>query len=311
MKTPVAIFFYRRPDHLRQVLAKIREARPKVLYGISDGPKEGKPEVLHGVKESRKVFREAIDWPCRWELLERPTNLGSYQSVSRGLDWVFERSEEAIILEDDTVPEPSFFRFASELLEKYRNVHQVGSINGSCYDDPADWTNDDSYRFTRYHHSWGWATWKRAWQYFTNDENLQKTLADKKWREKQGLSRAEWAYWDRCFRHTFAFRMDVWDYRWTLSLWAKGISCVVPRWNLVRNIGFDSLGTNTMEQEWAGDAMHDTRQMPFPLKHPARLDIDAAKDRQVFVRHFQKLEGRRNVWRKLRDRFSRVMERLL
>lgn len=301
MKTAVSVMFYRRPDHLRQVLAKIREVRPEVLYGISDGPKEGNPEVLQGVHESRKVFREAIDWPCRWELLERPVNLGARLSVSLGLDWIFERVEETIVLEDDTVPEPTFFRFASEMLEKYRNVSRVGSINGSCYDDPSDWRGQESYRFTRYHHSWGWATWKRAWRYFDREDKLRTTLQDKKWRRRQGFSRKEWAYWDRCFDHTFNHRMDVWDYRWTLSLWAQDMCCVVPKVNLVQNIGFDSLGTNTVEVDWANDAMHQTNPMPFPLIAPIRLEVDAIRDRQVFLRHYAKLEGRRTPWKKMRD----------
>ena len=301
MKTPVTVLFYRRPGHLRQVMERIRAVRPELLYGVSDGPKRGDPEVIRGVEESRKVFREAIDWPCRWELLERTLNLGVRLSVSQGLDWVFERVEETIILEDDTVPEPSFFRFASELLEKYRNVHQVGSINGSCYDDLADWMNDDSYRFTCYHHSWGWATWRRTWQHFDREESLQKILRDNKWRQAQGFSRREWGYWERSIGHAYRRSLDTWDYQWILSLWSRGMRSVAPRFNLVRNVGFDSLGTNTLDHDWAIDSMHDTRAMPFPLRHPVKREVDMAKDRKVFLRHYAKLEGRRNLWEKTRD----------
>ena len=215
--------------------------------------------------------------------------------------------EETIILEDDTVPDPTFFRYSAELLERYREVSQVGSINGSCYDDPADWSGQNSYRFSRYHHSWGWATWRRAWQFFDRDDNLQKLLQDKKWRRSQRLSRREWAYWDRCFRHAFGHRMDVWDYRWTLSIWARGMCCVAPRLNLVRNIGFDSLGTNTLDKEWACDAMNETFTLPFTLRHPGGLEIDTIKDRKAFHRHYAKLEGRRNLYEKIRDACRRMI----
>ena len=169
LQTPVTVFFYRRPDHLRQVMATVRKAQPPVLFGVSDGPKPGKPEVQKGVEESRKVFREAIDWPCRWEVLERESNLGSYLSVSRGLDWVFERVDETIVLEDDTLPGPDSFRFTAELLEQYRDKVSVGAICGNNYDHPDDWPETASYRFTRYHHSWVWGTWKRAWKFFDRD----------------------------------------------------------------------------------------------------------------------------------------------
>ena len=307
LEAPVTVFFYRRPDHLEKVMTRVKQAAPKILFGVSDGPKPDQEESRRGVEESRRVFRAMVDWPCRWQLLERKTNLGSYLSVSRGLDQVFREVSETLILEDDTVPDPTFFRFGAELLERFRNDERIGSICGSNFDEPGTWQTANSYRYTRYHHGWGWATWKRAWRYFDNDENLKKILTDKKWKKKQGLSREEWAYWDRCFRHTFAFRMDVWDYRWTLSLWAKGMSCIVPRWNLVRNIGFDSLGTNTVDPNWARDAMHGTRPMSFPLRHPVKLEVDIAKDRKVFLRHYARLEGRRNPWEKIRDAFRRVI----
>ena len=299
---PVTVLFYRRPEHLRQVMEQVRQARPVRLFGVSDGPKPNDLASLRGVMESRKIFRKAIDWPCQWEILERETNIGSYLSVSRGLDWVFEQTGETIILEDDTVPDPSFFRFASELLEKYRDHPGIGSISGDNYDDPRDWAGPESYRFTRYHHAWGWATWKRAWQNFDREEKLLPLLGDRQWRQEQGLSRKEWAYWERCLRHTYAKKLDAWDYRWTLSLWAKNMFCIVPRVNLVRNIGFDSLGTHTVDSDLADLSMHEARSITFPVIHPRSAKPDMKMDAKVFQSHFQKLEGRRNLWQKLRDR---------
>ena len=305
LKTPVSVFFYRRPDHLREVMDKVREARPPVLFGISDGPKQGNPEIQKGVEESRKVFREAIDWPCRWELLERETNLGSYLSVSRGLDWVFARVGETIVLEDDTVPDPTFFRFVAELLEKYRDEPKVGAICGNNYDDPGGWPGEASYRFTRYHHSWGWGTWKRAWACFDREEKLLAEVPVLKKENWMKLSRREWAYWERCFQRTYAKKLDAWDYRWTLSLWRNHLSCIVPRVNLVRNIGFDAQATHTVERDFAGLKMHEVQPMDFPLNPPSRKTFEAKLDNLVFRNHYQRLEGRRNLWQKLKDRIHR------
>ena len=305
LQTPVAIFFYRRPDHLKKVMEKVREARPPSLYGISDGAKNGDEEIKKGVEESRKVFREMIDWPCRWELLERGSNLGSYLSVSKGLDWVFEREGETIVLEDDTIPDPSFFRFTAELLDKYRNNPKVGAISGNNYDDPQLWPGDQSYRFTRYHHSWGWGTWKRAWHWFDREEKLLGGLSRLRRENKVGLSRREWAYWERSFRHTYDKKLDAWDYRWTLSLWAQGMYCIVPRVNLVRNIGFDELATHTVERDFADLKMHTAHTMTFPLRPPTALEPDARLDEGVFHSHYRRLEGRRDLWQKLWDRLRR------
>jgi hypothetical protein len=306
LTTPVSVFFYRRPDHLGQVMAKIREARPAVLFGVSDGPKPGNEEIQKGVEESRRIFREMIDWPCRWELLERETNLGSYLSVSRGLDWVFERAAETIVLEDDTVPDLTFFRFAAELLEKYRDDPNVGAVCGNNYDDPKDWTSAASYRFTRYHHSWGWGTWKRAWQYFDREEKLLAEIPRIKKENLMGLSRKEWAYWGRCFQRTYARKLDAWDYRWTLSLWDKHMCCIIPRVNLVRNIGFDAKATHTVERDFADLEMHSVCPMKFPLKKPSNPRSNVLCDDLVFQSHYEKLEGRRNLWHKIRDRMKKI-----
>lgn len=305
LTTPVSVFFYRRPDHLRQVMTKIREARPAVLFGVSDGPKPGNEEIQKGVEESRRIFREMIDWPCRWELLERETNLGSYLSVSRGLDWVFERVAETIVLEDDTVPDLTFFRFAGELLEKYRDDPKVGAVCGNNYDDPKSWTSEASYRFTRYHHSWGWGTWKRAWRHFDREEKLLSEIPRIKKENWMKLSRREWAYWGRCFQRTYARKLDAWDYRWTLSLWLHKMVCIIPKLNLVRNIGFDALGTHTVETNFAGLSMHDTCSVEFPLIHPQKMSSDRCLDDQVFRTHYQKLEGKRNLWQKFWARLSK------
>jgi len=302
LQTPVSIFFYRRPDHLRQVMAKVREARPPALFGISDGPKPGNPEIQNGVMESRRVFREGIDWPCQMELLERETNLGSYRSVSRGLDWVFERVGETIVLKDDTVPDITFFRFTAELLEKYRDATNVGAVCGNNYDDPKDWPGGASCRFTRYHHSWGWGTWRRAWRAFDREEKLLAEVPRIRKENWPQLSRVEWAYWEQCFQRTYARKLDAWDYRWTLSLWKHHMACVIPRANLVRNIGFDEKATHTVEKEFADLAMHRPEAAKFPLTLTERTGFDALLDDRVFATHYRVLEGRRNLWEKLRDR---------
>jgi len=308
LQTPVSVFFYRRPDHLRQVMAKVREARPAILFGISDGSKPRKESIRRGVEESRKVFREMIDWPCQWELLERESNLGSYLSVSGGLDWVFDRVGETIVLEDDTVPDTSFFRFTAELLERYREDPKVGAVCGNNYDDPRDWPGEASYRLTRYHHSWGWGTWKRAWRVFDREEKLLAELPRIRKENWPELSRAEWAYWERCFRRTYAKKLDAWDYRWTLSLWRHHMACVIPRVNLVRNIGFDSQATHTVERDFADLKMHSTEKMKFPIKDSSRNKKTKHLDNLVFKSHYKILEGRRNLFEKLKDKIKNLFK---
>jgi hypothetical protein len=222
------------------------------------------------------------------------------------LDWVFESVGETIVLEDDTVPDSTFFRFVAELLEKYRDTPDVGAVCGNNYDDSKDWTSEASYRFTRYHHSWGWGTWKRAWACFDRAEKLLAELPKIKKENWMGLSRKEWAYWERCLRRTYTRQLDAWDYRWTLSLWKSRMACIIPRVNLVRNIGFDSQATHTVESDFADLEMHSVCPMKFPLKTHSDSQSNVLCDDLVFQSHYEKLEGRRNLWHKIRDRMKKI-----
>jgi hypothetical protein len=118
------------------------------------------------------------------------------------------------------------------------------------------------------------------------------------------LSRREWAYWERCFQRTYARKLDAWDYRWTLSLWNHHMVCIIPRVNLVRNIGFDSQATHTVEREFANLEMHHVQSMTFPLHMPQEKAPNKLLDDWVFSSHYEKLEGRRSLWEKLRDRLT-------
>ena len=119
------------------------------------------------------------------------------------------------------------------------------------------------------------------------------------------LSTREWAYWERCFQRTYARKLDAWDYRWTLSLWAHRMLCIIPRANLVQNIGFDQQATHTVEREFADLEMHRIQPLPFPLITSSTNQVDRRLDDLVFQRHYERLEGRRDVWQKLWDRLRR------
>ena len=80
------------------------------------------------------------------------------------------------------------------------------------------------------------------------------------------------------------------------------MTCVIPRANLVRNIGFDEKATHTVEKEFADLVMHRPEAAKFPLTLTERTGFDALLDDRVFATHYRVLEGRRNLWEILRDR---------
>ena len=127
---PVALFFFNRPAYTKLVFSRIREFQPTTLLLIADGPRNERDLSLCS---KARALTDQIDWPCKVLRNFAPRNLGCKQRMSSGLTWVFEQVEEAIILEDDCLPNPSFFPFCSELLARYRTDEKIMHISGSCF----------------------------------------------------------------------------------------------------------------------------------------------------------------------------------
>lgn len=169
LNVPVLLLIFNRPDTTQRVFHEIRGASPLQLFISADGPRENKPGEFEKCQITRDIVRQ-VDWDCEVYTNFRDKNLGCKIAVSSAIDWFFENVEEGIILEDDCLPSFSFFRFCEELLEKYRDDERIMQIGGTNL--LSEWQrSDDSYYFSKYGAIWGWATWRRAWQYY--DVNMK------------------------------------------------------------------------------------------------------------------------------------------
>lgn len=286
LTTPVVFLVFNRPDCTARSLAAIRAARPARLYVVADGPRADRPADAARCAEVRALVERGVDWPCEVVRDYAPANLGLARRVASGLDAVFAREQEAIILEDDCIPDPTFFPFCAELLARYRGNEQVAQITGCSFQAPGQaWPA--SYYFSRYPHCWGWATWRRAWRHY------DPTMGS--WREFGGSifrwmeSAAERRYWNHSFAATAAGRIDSWAYRWTASLWSQSRLCLTPYRNLISNVGFSPDATHT--QETTPLAGLPVTPMAFPLVHPGSPACDTVADA-----HTSRLVYRRPSW---------------
>jgi len=278
LTTPVVFVIFNRPMTTRVVFESIRRARPTKLLVIADGPRSDRTEEANLCEEARKIATN-VDWPCDVVTRFSTQNLGCKTNVSGGLDWAFSQVDEAIILEDDCLPDPTFFPFCQELLERYRGNPKISEISGSNYQQGHRRT-DFSYYFSRHAHIWGWATWKRSWQ--LNDLNMSAwpELRDRKWLE-QYLSDPKAAYyWRKIFDDSYNNNSDSlnsWAVPWTFSCWTHRALSIIPEVNLVSNIGYSGAATHTTQ----GTAVNRTRfsSMDFPLRHPPRIEPNVEADR--------------------------------
>lgn len=280
-ETPILFVIYNRPDKTDKVFNAIKAIKPKNLFVAADGPKT--ENDLERCMQARAII-DNIDWDCNLHKIFRDTNVGSKLNVTQAINWLFESFEQAIILEDDCVPNKSFFFFCSQLLDYYKDNTDVMHITGANLNTnnlPELYT----YHYSRYPNIWGWATWKRAWLNYEvelNDKNYFKTLIRKRFRDP-----FERRFWTTVLNSLD--KLDAWDYQWMFAIWKKQGICLNTNINFISNIGFDNSATHTK---------YDSLNSNLPtheittIIHPNSIKIDRiAEDELLFMLHNLKREG--------------------
>jgi len=285
ISTPVVFFIFKRPDTTFRVFEKIREIKPSQLIIISDGPKNEEEKWL--VDLTRDIVNRA-DWDCVVDRVYSETNMGCALRIISGLNYVFQNHEKAIILEDDCLPSSSFFSFCSELLNKYESEEKIMHISGCNLLGEVKIRED--YFFSNYAFPpWGWATWKRAWsKYSIEIEEWNNKI--EKYTKARLFSAKQFPYWNKAIERNIQNK-DTWDHQWAFALWDnKGLS-IIPKCNLISNIGFDIRGVHTRKESIYSDMK--TNCISFPLNHPSiiinsKIDKKYVKLIECFIKSLNK-----------------------
>ena len=275
LSTPVAFIVFNRPDLTQIVFDAIRQAQPKQLLVIADGARF--PEEIEKCQQSRDIVKQ-VDWECEVLTNFSDTNMGCKLRVSSGLNWVFSQVEEAIILEDDCLPSPSFFSFCQTLLEKYRYDERIMNISGDNF-QLGQIRSQYSYHFSRYTHIWGWATWRRAWQHYDVDMRLWVDFKSSSLFKAMFDTNYEWLYWSNIFNSTYIGEIDTWDYQWYFCCWIQSALSIEPSVNLVSNLGFRWDATHVKEE-------NPLAKLPrfniLSIVHPPMVTRNNAADNHTF-----------------------------
>lgn len=245
-ETPVLFLVFNRPDTTRQVFERIRQIRPRQLFVAADGPRHSKEGEQKKTDEVRQLILDGIDWDCEIKTLFREQNLGCGKAVSEGITWFFENVEQGIILEDDTLPALEFFSFCEELLHHYGDDQRVMHISGSNYHQVSD-NLQSSYFFSKYGLIWGWATWRRAWQYYELNISMLPDVLEHDQLTSYYAHEYEVQVRQQQYEAVYNKTLDTWDYQWALiRLIQNGLS-IIPKYNFISNIGFNNDATHTID----------------------------------------------------------------
>jgi hypothetical protein len=273
----VLLILFNREAFAQRLLAAVRAVRPARLFLAADAPRPHVPTDAATCRQTWASVRDAIDWPCEVQTLQPARNIGPARFIPQAVDWMLTREECGIILEEDCIPHPDFFRFCDELLGRYAAEDRVAMISG-CQFVPAGWPcGGASYAAVRLSQIWGWATWRRAWQHYDFEMKAWPEERRRGLLQRVFATRRDQRHWTDNFDH--ALEIDSWDYQWCFARWRRGQVGLVPARNLVSNIGFGPEALHTKA------ANHPVANLPavgldFPLRHPPALQLDDALDAQ-------------------------------
>lgn len=287
----LVVVAFNRPEKVRTLLNSLMGVKFRSVNLVVDAPRSEK--YLEKSQVSKVIsLLENHSWNCTVRKNYAKTNMGCKKRVTSGIDWAFKFEDDLIILEDDIIPNSSFFMFCSEMLARYRTDQRIMHISGF---NPLGECQDlkESYYFSKYPHIWGWATWKRAWWYydcsvpdwpeskhaFLHQTYLKNTA--KNWSLKL----------DRAYRGT----LDTWDFQWLYAVVMNHGLCVTPKFNLVTNAGFDKQATH-MVLPLIGNPYKNIkiRSISNPKVHPAGISsgviFDLIYEKSLDLHHFYKIK---------------------
>jgi len=271
----VLLVAFNRPKETERVIQRLREVKPLKVYFAVDGPREERPGESALVAQTQKLSQQ-FDWNCQVYTLFQENNLGCGLGVSTAISWALENEDSVIVLEDDILPDPSFFPFCEELLERFKDDDRVFAVSGSSYVPKEFVPADISYRFSPTTQVWGWAIWKRSWEKYEFDiENWRNEMSFSELRRRLGGSWLAAVLWSKFFDLVGQKRIDTWDYQLALVSLKSNSFVATSNVNLTENCGFGDGATHT---QTTPRYIQPTDEVTLPLKHTEeKLDLTANK----------------------------------
>lgn len=307
MNSPaVLLITFNRPQYASRQIQALRQAKPQKIFLASDAPRFEEEKAL--VEQVRAYYLENLDWVCEINTLFHSHNLGCSKGPIAAMSWFFEQEKEGVILEDDIIPHSHFFRFAGEMLERYRNDQKIISVSGCNlgYQGPPD-----SFLFSRIMNMWGWATWRDRFEQIDFDiQNWEKVkhpygfLYSRLRNHPLDLDLNWLKFWKEKWDETIKKKDDVtwWDYQFIFNQLENKQYAVFPNRNLTSNIGFGEAATHTIHSQ-DERAELSMEELSFPLNHPENIKHNTVFE-EVYVKKVWAEYRRPNYKYYLRKCFS-------
>ena len=274
---PLALMVFNRPDLTQKLINQLSKCKPRKIYVIADGPRGN-----HELDLCNKARKIALNppWDCQVIPYIRSQNVGMVKQFKDGLDFVFEKNDSLIFLEDDHCISPDALLFACEMLKRYSDNNKISHVNLSNLLPSKTKEYPYSYFYSTYFSVWGFATWKRVWK--TYDISMpewsrvdQKEILDfyaQNNREKNGMKNMYDLHCNNKNPWTY-------DYQWEFNCMNQGGLAITPHKNLCTNIGFER--EDATHNKGKNPFFNKYENLKFPLVHPKKIKVHASFDKQL------------------------------
>lgn len=298
---PVLLVTFNRPDNAQKIFNAIKQVRPAKLYLFSDAPRKGNETDASNVNKCRSLL-EQVDWHCEVKTKFETVNQGCGPGPMSAISWMFQNEEKGIILEDDCLPDESFFSYCEYMLDKYEHQPRVMHIAGTRWNDEYKVESKDHF-FSTIGHIWGWATWKRAWQLYDYEMRSWEKKKGRKLIKSRLQNRLLTEFWVDSFEYTYRNNprlKHAWDYQWQYTLFQHNGLSVVPDVNLVSNIGVQGVHSSENDADktsfhrhtspWLNKRQHHQTIMPqhdfdqYHIEHFFMRDVKAVRKMKLLIK---------------------------
>ena len=275
-QAPILLMTYRRFENTKLIFNLLKEYNQKKIYVFNDGLKNKLHFIDHSktrnyLKLQKKKFKEI-------ELILPKKNLTQKKNLPFALEYVFKKDNMAIIIEDDCIPSKDYFKFTNILLNKFKNDLRIAQISGVNLINHRGFKrrNNDSYFFSKFTSSWGWATWRDRWM-DVYDENIKTwpKIKKEKWLKDILIDKKSIKFWEKYLDRRYKMLDDDWDKPWTLVNLINNRLSIYPSKNLINNIGEDRFALHQNPKKWNNVKLQN---ISFPLKHPKIITQDREVD---------------------------------
>lgn len=236
---PVLICTYTRLSHLKQTIESLSKNSCAIftdLYIASDYPYD---ESHHCLVEEIRSYIKTIGGFNSVNIILRDRNFGANANYYDAIDYIFERYDRIIIMEDDIVTGYYFLEFINDGLDFYGPDGRVLAVGGYMWPKLQAIATTDTLLLPHYN-AWGTGFHRENFRKIKSDSTVSRRVVGD-WRLflkanllSPGIS--------LMLIEMARGKLHAWDVDCFLYMLEHELLMLFPRDSFVKNIGFDGTG---------------------------------------------------------------------